>query len=103
MIHILQSTKNSRLISFQKSYPINKNGIGRILSLTTSNVMVKPSNQYSVMANAMSLRTVVVSLAMPLSNTSCGTMARNNHSSYAKYVNLDLSLAQKVDSLKLMS
>ena len=88
MIPILQSTRNSRLTSFLKSYPTNRIGTGRISSLITNGVTIKPYVQYSDGWSVIFQNTVPVLHVMPLWTISCGMMVRRKAKFYARSVRL---------------
>lgn len=62
-----------------------------------NNGIINPSNLYSVVANAMFLKTVAVTHVVLHFSTLCGMMVRNSHSFYAKFVSQDSILMPKAD------
>ena len=103
MIPTLQSIRSLRLMNCLKSSLLSRNGTGLTLFPTTRNAMAKLSNLYSVMVNAMFQLTVPVLSAMLLTTTSCGMMAKNRVSFYAKSVSLYSLWLPKADSLRYTS
>jgi hypothetical protein len=86
MIQNLLLTRNLRLMNFHVSSHTNRTGNGMTLSLTTNNVMAKPSNLLSAESNAISLMNVHVLPAMLLNPTLPGMMVRKNPRFVVRYV-----------------
>ena len=80
MIPIPPSIKSSRLMSFQGSSTITRIGNGRISTITTPNVMVRPLNRSAAVPNAISRRTAPALHAMPRSYISTKTTVKQDNS-----------------------
>lgn len=78
MIQNLLHTRNLKLMNFHVSSPTNRTGNGMTFSLTTNNVMAKPSNLLSAESKAISIMNVLVLPAMLLNLTLLGMMVRKN-------------------------